>query len=237
MIYKSPSINGEVLIEAKEVFIGEGRTLIERLENKIRQDNEILKKLEKEIEEKRKNLLNIEEYVKKEAEEKARSILDEAAKKQEEIRDKGYKEGFSHGIEEGKRKGEIEITRVIASIKGILSSLNSLYDSSLKKIDENIILDLSLLMAKKIVKNETSIKKDVVLGNIREALKKAGNSKIRLLLNPDDIEIARGFLKEVDIAGDSSIEQGGCKIYFDFGIIDATIDNQLNVIKNECTKP
>ncbi|MEW6007323.1 MAG: FliH/SctL family protein [bacterium] len=237
MIYKSPSINGEVVIKAREAFIGEGRTLIERLENKIRQDNEILKALEAEISEKRKNLLNVEEYVRKEAEEKARSIVDEALKKQDEIKDKGYKEGFAQGIEEGKRKGETEITRIIASMKGILSSLNSLYDSSLKKMDENIVLELSFSIAKKIVKDEVSIKKDVVLKNIKEALKKAQNSKIKLLLNPDDTEIAKGFLKEADIVSSSSIEPGGCKIYFDFGIIDATIDNQLKTIKNEYPKP
>ncbi len=233
MIYKSPTVNGEVVIETKTAFVGEGRTLIERLENKIKQDNEILKGLEEEISEKRKNLSNIEEYVKKEATKEAKSILDEAVKKQEEAKDKGYKEGFSLGIEEGKRKGEIEITRVIASMKGVLASLNSLYDSAVKKMDENLTLELSFLMAKKIVRDEISIKKDVVLKNIQEALKKVRESKIRLLLNPSEIEIAKGFLKEVDIVEDSSITPGGCKIYFDFGIIDAQIDNQLNVIKNK----
>jgi|GEM_PF-5337042 len=231
MIYKSPPIDGEVIIETKKGLMGEGRTLIERLENKIKEDNEVLKRLTEEILEKKKNLLNIEEYVRKEAEEKARSILDEAIKKQEEAKNKGYKEGFAKGMEEGKRKGEIEIARIIASIKGIFSSLNLLHKEALKKMDENFTLELSFLIAKKIIKDEISIKKEVVLGNIKEALKKAGNSKIRLLLNPADVEVVKGALEDVDIIPDSGIEVGGCKVYFGFGIIDATIDNQLNIIK------
>lgn len=236
MIYKSPTINGEVIIETKEGFASSGRTLIERLENKISQDNEILKRLSEEIAEKRKNLSNIEEYVKKEAQEKAKSILDEALKKQEEARDKGYNEGLSRGMEEGKRKGEIEIRRLITSINSVLSSLNALYNEALKKADENIILELSFLIAKKIIKDEVSIKKDIILKNIKDALKKAGQSKTRLLLNPADAEIVKEFLGDAEITLDSSITQGGCNIFFDFGIIDATIENQLNVIKEGIIK-
>lgn len=233
MIYKSPTINGEVVIETKEGFIPEGRTLIERLENKIKQDNEILRKLSEEIAEKKKNLSNIEEYVKKEAQEKAKSILDEALKKQEDARGKGYNEGLCRGIEEGKRKAEIEITRLITSMNGVLSSLNSLYNEALKKVDENVVLELSFLIAKKIIKDEVTIKKDVVLKNIKSALKKAGQSKTRFLLNPMDVEIVAGSLKDVEIVSDSSIAEGGCKLCFDFGIVDATIENQLNIIKEE----
>lgn len=233
MIYKSPPINGDVIIETKTPFISEGRTLIERLENKIKEDNEILKKLEEEIAEKRKNLSNIEDYVKKEAQEKAKSILEEAFKKQEEAKERGYNEGLSQGIKEGKRKAEIEITRITASMNAVLSSFNSLYEEALKKADENIVLELAFLIAKKIIKDELSVKREIVLKNINSALQKAGQSKIKLLLNPEDVEIAKEFLKDVDIILDSSISPGGCKVYFDFGVIDAEIKNQLNAIKEE----
>lgn len=233
MIYKSPTIDGEVIVETKGDFMSEGRTLIERLENKIKQDSEILKKLEEEIAEKRKNLSHIEDYVKKEAEEKAKSILDEAFKKQEEAKDKGYNEGLLRGIKEGKRKAEIEITRIIASMNSVLSSITSLYEEALKKADCNIVLELAFLIAEKIIKDEVSTKREIVLKNINSALKKAGQSKIRFLLNPQDFEIVKASLKDVDIVPDLSISPGGCKLYFDFGIIDAEIKNQLKVIKEE----
>ncbi|HAW50344.1 TPA: hypothetical protein DCX16_05300 [bacterium] len=253
-LYKSPSINGSVVIEPKKLLVGEGRTLIERLENKIREDEDTLKRLEEEIKEKKKALSNIEDYVKeeaekkvlsiiKEAEDKANEIIESARKEEEEIKKGGYKEGFEIGKKEGIRKGEIEAGRIISEINGILSSLNHLYSEALKNIDQSIMSSLSCLIAEKIIKNELSIKKDIVLANILEALKKArGQEKVKILINLSDMDVVSSWSDKIsgvgiiEIQEDPSITPGGCKILTDFGIIDATIENQLKMIKDEYSK-
>jgi flagellar assembly protein FliH len=254
--YKSPPLNSEVVIDTKSFAgLGEGRSLIERLENKIRVDEARLKRLEEEIRKKSSELSHIEEYVRREAEkkqeqkireaeERAASIIEEAEKKAEEIRNGAYTEGFSEGRADGNRKGEIEAQRLVASLQSLISALSQTYEEATKKADIVIAVELATLIAKKIVKDEVASKKEVILSNLKEAIKKViDQEKITLIVNLSDLEAVSGWrerflksaagIRRIDIREDPSIEPGGCKIQTSFGIIDATISTQLNKIKEE----
>ena len=67
-------------------------------------------------------------------------------------------------------------------------------------------------------------------------------SRIRIVINPDDMEAVKGLLPEfavttrgakVEIAEDSTIERGGCILETGFGRINATIESQRATLQKE----
>ncbi len=247
-VYKQPVLSPDVVIDPKAFSgFGEGRNLIERLENKIRLAEQRLLEINSQIEERSRVLSDVEGHVRKEAEKRCEDIIkkaeEEAKKKASEITDEAYKKGFTEGKMEGKRKGEIEANRLIATFSNTLTSLSELYEEATKKIEAEVVMELAIMIAEKIIKEEIKENKKVVLSNIETAIKRGlSEESITVLVNLADFGLAEEWRerllksskgKKIDIREDSSIEQGGCKVQTGFGIIDATISSQLQKIKEE----
>jgi len=178
------------------------------------------------MDEARDNVLRIEEEAKKKAEE----IIAEARQKAlDEGRDKGFK------------TGEEEAKRLIERLHEIL---NSAIDERRKILDstERQLVDLVLLITRKVVKVISETEKSVVMENVREALKKVkGETQITIKVNTRDMELtskhkkefiaAVESLKQVRVEEDSRVDPGGCIITTSFGDIDARIQNQLHIIE------
>ncbi|MDI6752251.1 MAG: FliH/SctL family protein [bacterium] len=247
-VYKQPVLSPDVVIDPKAFSgFGEGRNLIERLENKIRLAEQRLLEINREIEERERVLSDVEGYVRKEAEKRCEDIIkkaeEEAKKKVDGISEEAYKKGFAEGKTEGKRKGEIEANRLIATFSNTLTSLSELYEEAIKKVEAEVVVGLAIMIAEKIIKEEIKENKKAVLSNICVAIKRGlSEESVTVLVNLGDFDVAEEWkerllksskTKRIDIREDSSIEQGGCKIQTGFGIIDATISSQLQKIKEE----
>ncbi|MDR0709687.1 MAG: flagellar assembly protein FliH, partial [Spirochaetaceae bacterium] len=103
---------------------------------------------------------------------------------------------------------------------------------------EQQIIDLALLIARKVIKTISESQKTVVLQNIAQALKKVkARGTILIRVNIADLKLttehSKTFIrmmegaKNVQIVEDSSVDPGGCIIETDFGEVDARISSQL----------
>jgi len=164
----------------------------------------------------------------------SQSILEESEKKGYT---KGYDEGFSKGFEDTNK----DFNKLLDKLKKILAETmnrrNEIIDSS-----EGQLIDVAILIAKRVVKMLTERDKGIVIRNIQEALRRVkGRTKITIRVNIDDLEISARHKDEfyqmldkiegVTVLEDPNVDVGGCLIETDFGDIDARINTQLNEIE------
>jgi flagellar assembly protein FliH len=177
------------------------------------------------------------------ADSNAKRIEDEA-RAASEIRLKEAEEaGRQAGHETGYAEGKAEVERLIARTKVMLERAQEKRAEILAESEQEII-DLVLLIARKIIKVITENQKTVIISNVVEALRKVrdkGNVTIRV--NMTDVELTTEHTKEfiqlvegsrsIQIAEDSTVDQGGCIIETDFGEIDARIASQLAELESK----
>ncbi len=182
----------------------------------------------------------LEQRVIETARRQANEIVLEAQKKAEEIKKAAYQEGFQQGFQAGKEKVEKETIqetqRAIANLARIVDEMAQLRQSILQKMEKEI-LNLALVIAKKIIKDEIKKNPEVVLNNIRDAIQKVTETDtITIKLNPDDYTFIEqkkpaffdeiGRERKIILVKDKQISPGGCLIETKFGQIDATLETQ-----------
>jgi flagellar assembly protein FliH len=171
------------------------------------------------------------------AEKRAAEIEEDARAEFEGKRKEAEEEGRNAGREEGYAEGKAEVERLIERVQVILERAQNLRAEILADTEQQII-DLALLISRKVVKTISESQKTVVLQNIAQALKKVrARGTILIRVNIADLKLAtehsKTFIqmmegaKGVQIVEDSSVDPGGCIIETDFGEIDARISSQL----------
>jgi flagellar assembly protein FliH len=185
---------------------------------------------------------------KRQAEEEAARIIAGAEKKAEEIeaesrtefeekRKEAEEAGRQAGREEGYAEGNAEVERLIERTQVILERSQDLRAEILADTEQQVI-DLALLISRKVIKTISESQKTVVLQNIAAALRKVkARGAILIRVNISDLKLttehSKTFIqmmegaKGVQIVEDSSVDPGGCIIETDFGEVDARISSQL----------
>ena len=109
---------------------------------------------------------------------------------------------------------------------------------------EQQIVELVLLISRKVVKVISESQRSVVMQNILQALRRVkGRGEVTIRVNLADLKLTSEHTKEfmqavesvknITVAEDSSVEKGGCIIETDFGAIDARISSQLNELEQK----
>ncbi len=171
------------------------------------------------------------------------AVLKEAEAQVEEIRRNAYSEGFESGREAGYQEGKQEVERLIKHLHGIISSA---IEKRTEIIDESEtqVINLVLLIAKKVIKVISENQKNVVINNVIQALRKLkSRGDVVLRVNLEDVELTTDHVKDfmrmvenvrsITVLEDSRVDQGGCIIETDFGEIDARIKSQFNEIEEK----
>ncbi|MEK6795847.1 MAG: flagellar assembly protein FliH [Spirochaetota bacterium] len=171
----------------------------------------------------------------------ADGIRREAVSVRETAQREGYQKGYDEGFNKAFDEGKVEIQRMIAKLEKILGETinkrNEIIDNS-----ETQLIEIAILIAKRVVKMITERDKAVVVRNIQEALRKVkGRAKVTIRVNIDDLEVAARHKDEfyqmldkiegVTVLEDPNVDIGGCIIETDFGDIDARVSTQLNEIE------
>ena len=173
----------------------------------------------------------------KEARSEAEKLVLEARATKEEITNSAYKEGRDSGHEEGYKEGRAEAQRLIDRLHLMIEKIMDKRVQILSETEQQIV-NLVLLMTRKIVKVISENQRNVVMTNIVQALRKVkGRGDVLIRVNMAELaltsEHSKEFLsaaenvKNITIVEDSSVEKGGCIIETDFGSIDARISSQL----------
>ncbi len=169
----------------------------------------------------------------------------------EDIRKRAHESSFSVGKQEGYDAGykivKEKFQGLLAQIEMVLTEAKREKERISQKAQEEMseeIIDLAIIIAKKIIKIEIAVNRDIIIANIKEALSKIqGQGEITIRVNLVDLNYAESErdellnlaygLKEIHFHDDPSIEPGGCNIETTLGIIDANITTQMERLEEE----
>lgn len=163
-----------------------------------------------------------------------RNLISRAREEADSIREAANKEGYQDGI---KRAAED-----IAQIKESFASFMNAPQEVFEYIAPDI-LEISIDIAQKIIKNEIKQNPEVVITKITEILKTLSKEepKVTIRVNPAQAGIAKqgipdmlndaGLDAKIVVLPDETVTEGGCIVSTNNGVIDATIESQLAIIK------
>lgn len=179
----------------------------------------------------------------REAEAKIQAFEVEAKARVDEVTKAAHKEGFDQGREEGFKEGKNEVERLVDRLHVILDRAMDKRGEILEQTEAQVV-ELVLLIARKVVKTISENQKNVVLSNVAQALRKLKTrSDVIIRVNLADLQLttehAKDFIesaenaKKLSIVEDMGVDRGGCIIETDFGEIDARIQSQLHELEEK----
>lgn len=144
---------------------------------------------------------------------------------------KGYAQGERAGFEAGATRAEAMLRR----LAGSLEELGRLRTSMIQHTERQMV-QLALVVAKRILKREVTIDADLIVAMARVALDRLGErTHATVRMNPEDLNASA--LPATDWAGphvtivpDASLGRGQCQVESDFGYVEAGIDAQFEQI-------
>ena len=162
-----------------------------------------------------------------------RNLISRAREEAQNIREAAAKEGYQDGLSQAKD----DMEEVRSSLTAFLGAKQAVFDYIAPDI-----LEISVDIAKKIIKKELQQDPSIIIDNIIEILKGLSKeeTKITLRVNPSQVSLLKteipdavknvGLDAKVIIVPDETIMEGGCMVTTTNGVIDATIETQLAVI-------
>lgn len=162
-----------------------------------------------------------------------RNLISRAREEAAAIKEAAKKEGYQEGLD----AAQAEIEELRGAIGNFLNAKQAVFDSIAPDI-----LEISLDIAKKIIKKESIEDSSIILENIKEILSGLSKEekKISLKVNPSqcamlkqeipEVVTSMGFEASVSILPDENVMEGGCVVTTSNGVIDATIESQLSII-------
>jgi len=251
--YSGPTIE-DLRREAEEFRRGWEQEKQRLLEKALAEGERIRKDAEKVAfdEVKRKN--NQAQKIRQDAEDDAQKVLADARENAEALEGdikqrvaQTEREAYERGYTEGHKKGYDEGT---AEVGRLVERLHTIITKAIEKRNEIIeesgtqIINLVLMIVKKVIKVISENQKNVVINNVVQALRKLkSRGDVVIRVNLADLELTsehvKDFMKMVEnvksitVLEDSSVDRGGCVIETDFGQIDARVSSQLHEIEEK----
>ena len=214
--------------------------------------DEIIRKAESTAFDEVKKQTDQAQKIRQEAQDEAKRVLDEAHREIEEERrslneqrdqltEEARKEGLTAGREEGYEEGKAEVERLIELLHTIINTAIAKRNEIVEE-SETQLVNLVLLIAKKVIKVISENQKNVVINNVIQALRKMKTrGDVAIKVNLSDVQLTSEHIKDfmrmvenvrsVTVLEDSTVDPGGCIIETDFGQIDARISSQLHEIE------
>ena len=162
-----------------------------------------------------------------------RNLISRAREEADAIRENAAKDGYQAGLDMA--KNDIEMLK--DGLEAFYGARQQIYDAITPDI-----LEISLDIAKKIIKKEVSEDPEIILGNIKEILGGLSKDEEKLIIkvNPaqapmlkqqvPEIITSAGLEAKVVIIPDENMMEGGCLLTTTNGVIDATIETQTDII-------
>ena len=162
-----------------------------------------------------------------------RNLISRAREEAVSIKEAAAKEGYQDGL--SKAKEDIE------EVKNALTTFLSAKQEVFEYIAPDI-LEISVDIARKIIKREIQQDPTVIIENITDIVKGLSKeeTKVTLRVNPSQAALLKKEIPEIInqvgldakilIVPDETVFEGGCMVTTTNGVIDATIEAQLAVI-------
>lgn len=201
--------------------------------------------LDQEIQKIRQDLQKIKEEKKKMLESTIIQIKQEKENWEQEKQlfiKQAYQEGFELGFAEGKQAAEKQYETLIDQINDLEVVATKDYHTRLEQSD-HVIIDLSMKTAEKIIKEEIATDPKRFLNIVTSAITEIKDqSHISIYVHPNNYELLmkqKGELTstldrdtKLSIYIDQKMMENQCLIEHPFGQIDASVDTQLEQIRD-----
>lgn len=201
------------------------------------------------LENTRRRLLDQLELFKKEQENELYQLRLEAESQAEELVRKAERESSiicreaeERGLQEGLKKGGEQVAAQVASLAEMLSGFVSLKKDLLAQYEEQI-LDLALVIARKIVHQELEQNPEVMVTIARETVREMpAKGPVILKVHPQDYDVLHDTLPalqaefeqldQVQLVACEGLERGSCILETSVGQVDAGLNTRLTEIRD-----
>lgn len=163
-----------------------------------------------------------------------RNLVSRAQEESENIKKSAFEEGYRLGLE----RSENDMTKFREEFLKFMSAKKEVFEYIAPDI-----LEISVDIAKKIIKKELDMDPQIIINTITDVLKTITKTepKITIRVRPQAVQFIKdtlpnityeyGIDAKVNILADPAIEEGGCIFQTSNGIVDASIDTQLEIIR------
>jgi flagellar assembly protein FliH len=163
-----------------------------------------------------------------------RNLVSRAQEESENIKKSAFEEGYKMGLE----KSEEDLAKFREEFAKFMSARQEVFEYIAPDI-----LEISVNVAKKIIKKELSADPQIIIDTIIDVLKSVSKNepKVTIRVKPQAVQFLKdtipnmtyqyGIESKISIIADPAIEEGGCIFQTNNGIVDASIDTQLEIIK------
>ncbi|MFN2527239.1 MAG: FliH/SctL family protein [Candidatus Baltobacteraceae bacterium] len=175
-----------------------------------------------------------------EGEQRAIELISEAAANAQAIEDEAREHGHSQGHADGQKAASAELDDMLTTMRGLVDVARAERHKIIEGAEPEII-KLAMLVAEKIVHQQISIEKSVVVSMARAAIARLVNREtVTVRVNPADIEtireqkdkmLANSDIEHLRILEDNRVDRGGVVIETESGTIDAKITTQVKEAK------
>lgn len=164
-----------------------------------------------------------------------RNLVSRAQEEAVQIRQSAYQEGFNAGLQQAQED--------IANFRNVLGAFMGADERVFNEIAPNI-LELAMEIAQKIIKHEIKTDPQIVIDTVMDVMKTLSKNepKIVLRVNPVQVQYIKDTLPEqirllgmetkLSVLSDEGITEGGCIVQTNNGVVDASIEAQLEIVQN-----
>lgn len=158
----------------------------------------------------------------------------------EKSKKEGYDEGFQKGLQDGLAAAQTQVEQSLASFTSVMQHLANPIAQVEDQVEEQLV-NLSVLIAKQIVRRELKADPGQVIAVVREALSliPSSSQNVKVYLNPGDAELVRKIIpsnageRKWEVVEDPVLSQGSCRVETDSAQIDASFEARLAAIAAE----
>ena len=163
-----------------------------------------------------------------------RNLVSRAREEADSIREAASKEGYQQGLAQAVE----DLAQIREALNAFVGAPQEVFDYIAPEI-----LEISVDIAQKIIKKEVSQNPEIVLEKITEILKTLPKEepKVTIRVNPMQVSIAKqaipdmleaaGLDTKIVVLQDEAVTEGGCIVTTNNGVIDATIESQIAIVK------
>ena len=163
-----------------------------------------------------------------------RNLVSRAQEESENIKKSAFEEGYRLGLE----KAQVDLEHFRNELSNFMNAKKEVFEYIAPDI-----LEISVDIAKTIIKKELETDPQVLVNTIIDVLRTVSKNepKIVIKVKPQAVQFIKdtipnityqyGIDSKINIISDPSIEEGGCILQTNNGIVDASIDTQLEIIK------
>lgn len=201
-----------------------------------------LEKIAAQIRRKEQELEDIQKKV-LEAEEHREAILSQTEKDAEQIKANAKEEGYQAGWQQAEAELKKEKAELNKDFATAVATVSHAKETIFREVEESV-LDLSMCIAKKIIKKEVEDDSGIYINIVKDLLEKVKDcSDITLKVNKKEYDEffssdQNQFMTLLESSGvsikpDLAVESGECMVETEFGTLRSGIQTQLNLLEND----